>query len=109
MDSFAVSGCTSSGNPAAVVCIPANTEVSAQAKCSIAAELNQPVTSFLTPIADNGYHYQLQWLTAAGMELPLCGHGTVAAAAAVLQGDVASVVRTMQWAQGAHTKCTSKM
>jgi PhzF family phenazine biosynthesis protein len=58
------------GNPATVCLLaePASDEWMRQA----AAELNQPVTAFV-------HDRQLRWFTPA-VELPLCGHGTLAAA-----------------------------
>lgn len=58
------------GNPATVCLLPE--PASEQWMRQAAAELNQPVTAFL-------HDRQLRWFTPA-VELPLCGHGTLAAA-----------------------------
>ena len=56
----------------------------------IAAENNQPVTAFVA-LSDRsaGFHnydtYGLSWFSPT-TELPLCGHGTLAAAAVLFQG-----------------------
>jgi PhzF family phenazine biosynthesis protein len=45
----------------------------------VAAELARPATAFLRP-ADAGGERPVRWFSPAGIELTLCGHGTVAAA-----------------------------
>jgi PhzF family phenazine biosynthesis protein len=65
------------GNPAAVV--PDATDLDEAAMRAIATELARPATAFLQPaVADGGRG--LRWFSPAGVELTLCGHGTVAAA-----------------------------
>jgi PhzF family phenazine biosynthesis protein len=58
------------GNPA-MVCLLSEPADDAWLR-QVAAELNQPATAFL-------HHRQLRWFTPS-VELPLCGHGTLAAA-----------------------------
>jgi PhzF family phenazine biosynthesis protein len=61
------------GNPAAVVLLDDERESAWCAK--VATVLNQPVTAFLQPVNTG---YALRWFSPT-RELPLCGHGTVAA------------------------------
>lgn len=65
------------GNPAAVV--PDATGLDDAAMRAVAAEMARPATAFLRP-ATNGAARPLRWFSPAGVELTLCGHGTVAAA-----------------------------
>lgn len=68
-----------SGNPAAVVVLdafPADEVMQA-----VAAENNLAETAFF--VAD-GDDYQLRWFTPT-VEVPLCGHGTLASAAVVME------------------------
>jgi PhzF family phenazine biosynthesis protein len=65
------------GNPAAVV--PDATGLDEAAMRAVAAEMARPATAFLRPAASNGER-PLRWFSPAGVELTLCGHGTVAAA-----------------------------
>jgi PhzF family phenazine biosynthesis protein len=67
------------GNPAAVVCFkqfPADAMMQA-----IAAENNLAETAFLVP---EGGDYRLRWFTPT-VEVPLCGHATLASAAVVME------------------------
>jgi PhzF family phenazine biosynthesis protein len=67
------------GNPAAVVCLvrfPADAIMQA-----IAAENNLAETAFLVP---DGGDYRLRWFTPI-VEVPLCGHATLASAAVVME------------------------
>ena len=67
------------GNPAAVVCLeqfPSDTVMQ-----SVAAENNVSETAFLVPQAND---YRLRWFTPK-VEVPLCGHATLASAAVVFQ------------------------
>ncbi|TQN33231.1 PhzF family phenazine biosynthesis protein [Haloactinospora alba] len=73
------------GNPAAVVLLdgpPPHAWLRA-----VAAELNQPATSFVTPRADGAF--DLRWMSATS-ELELCGHGTLAAAHTLAQRGLAT-------------------
>ena len=68
-----------SGNPAAVMVLeqfPPDDVLQA-----IAAENNLPETAFL--VADKG-DYQIRWFTPT-VEVPLCGHATLASAAVVME------------------------
>ena len=73
IDAFA--GAIFSGNPA-MVC-PLDRWLEDGTLQLIARENNLPVTAFFV---ETGEHYELRWFTPT-VELNLCGHGTVAAAA----------------------------
>ena len=62
------------GNPAGVCVVDFWPEISLMQK--IAAENNLPETAFVVKADD---HYHLRWFTPT-MEIPLCGHGTLATA-----------------------------
>jgi len=68
-----------SGNPAAVM--PMDRFLDDETLQSIAAENNLSETAFLVP---DGGDYQLRWFTPV-MEVPLCGHATLASAAVVME------------------------
>lgn len=65
------------GNPAAVV--PDASGLDEAAMRAVAAEMARPATAFLQPAAAGGDR-GLRWFSPSGVELTLCGHGTVAAA-----------------------------
>jgi PhzF family phenazine biosynthesis protein len=65
------------GNPAAVVLHAADLDETAMR--AIATELARPATAFLRELRADGEH-GVRWFSPAGVELTLCGHGTVAAA-----------------------------
>jgi trans-2,3-dihydro-3-hydroxyanthranilate isomerase len=65
------------GNPAAVV--PDATGLAEATMRAVAAEMARPATAFLQPAGPRGER-PLRWFSPAGVELTLCGHGTVAAA-----------------------------
>jgi PhzF family phenazine biosynthesis protein len=67
------------GNPAAVM--PMDRFLDDETLQAIAAENNLAETAFLVPQGDD---YRLRWFTPA-VEVPLCGHATLASAAAVMQ------------------------
>ena len=67
------------GNPAAVV--PLDAFLSDELMQTIAAENNLSETAFIVPEDDI---YRLRWFTPA-VEVPLCGHATLASAAVVMQ------------------------
>jgi PhzF family phenazine biosynthesis protein len=67
------------GNPAAVM--PLVSFPDDAAMLAIAAENNLSETAFLVP--EDG-DYRLRWFTP-GLEVPLCGHGTLATAAVVME------------------------
>jgi PhzF family phenazine biosynthesis protein len=68
-----------SGNPAAVM--PMDRFLSDETMQAIAAENNLSETAFLVP---EGGDYRLRWFTP-GVEVPLCGHATLASAAVVME------------------------
>jgi trans-2,3-dihydro-3-hydroxyanthranilate isomerase len=65
------------GNPAAVV--PDASGLDEVAMRGVAVEMARPATAFLQPPVCGGER-GLRWFSPAGVELTLCGHGTVAAA-----------------------------
>jgi PhzF family phenazine biosynthesis protein len=67
------------GNPAAVILMTTFPDDGLLRR--IAAENNVPETAFLVP--DNG-NYRLRWFTPT-VEVPLCGHATLASAAVVME------------------------
>jgi len=67
------------GNPAAV--IPMDRFLDDTTLQAIAAENNLAETAFLVP---EGRDYRLRWFTPT-VEVPLCGHATLASAAAVME------------------------
>lgn len=77
VDAFASRAFT--GNPAAVM--PLESFPDDAVMQAIAAENNLSETAFLVP---EGGDYRLRWFTPA-MEVPLCGHATLASAAVVLE------------------------
>lgn len=82
------------GNPAAVCLLPPSAlPLDDDTRQRIAAEMNLPETSFVEPCSssaaeDNHYttasSFNLRWFTPT-LEVPLCGHATLAAAAALFQ------------------------
>src|SRR6185503_19818364 len=75
VDSFTATPFT--GNPAAVVLDA--TALDERGMKTVAAELARPATAFLRPAGPGGAR-PVRWFSPAGIELTLCGHGTVAAA-----------------------------
>ena len=67
------------GNPAAVMSLESFPEDGLLQ--ALAAENNLPATAFLVP---EGGDYRLRWFTPT-TEIPLCGHGTLASAAVVME------------------------
>jgi len=67
------------GNPAAVM--PMERFPDETTMLAIAVENNLSETAFLVP---EGGDYQLRWFTPV-LEVPLCGHGTLATAAVVME------------------------
>jgi PhzF family phenazine biosynthesis protein len=65
------------GNPAGVVLDA--TGLDAAAMRAIAAELARPATAFVGPSPGPGVDRGLRWFSPTGVELSLCGHGTIAA------------------------------
>jgi PhzF family phenazine biosynthesis protein len=68
------------GNPAAVVLLEEFVDKALMQ--AVAAENNLSETAFIVPDADGSY--RLRWFTPT-VEVPLCGHATLAAAAVVLE------------------------
>ncbi|MEM1176988.1 MAG: PhzF family phenazine biosynthesis protein [Acidobacteriota bacterium] len=71
-----------SGNPAAVMVL--GVEASADWMQSVATEMNLSETAFVVP--RQGGPWGLRWFTPA-VEVPLCGHATLAAAHVIFDGD----------------------
>ena len=84
------------GNPAAVVFLDLN--LATDTLAGIARNLNQPITTFLSsaPLPSKNEAvaaFGVRWFTPSGLEVPLCGHGTLAAAEAVFgRSDLVSEV-----------------
>ena len=76
----AFTGCAFKGNPAAVM--PLETWLDDQILQSIAEENNLSETAFLRPAGDAGV-FELRWFTPS-VEVPLCGHATLASAFVVM-------------------------
>ncbi|KAJ6601276.1 hypothetical protein DFH09DRAFT_1127334 [Mycena vulgaris] len=75
------------GNPAAVVFIDEHLETDTLMK--IAVNFNQPITSVVgaqIPTTDEKVAaFSIRWFSAGLKEVPLCGHGTMAAARAIFE------------------------
>ena len=82
VDAFASAPFT--GNPAAVM--PLDHWLPDELMQAIAAENNLSETAFTVPSDDDAADFDLRWFTPA-MEVPLCGHATLAAAHILLKGD----------------------
>ena len=90
VDSFASAPGT--GNPAAVVLMPKETQAEAMAKWmhTVAAEFNLSETAFCWPSSDQpsspstDEHWDIRYYTPK-VEIPLCGHATLASAAILYQ------------------------
>ncbi len=68
------------GNPAAVV--PLAEWIDAALMQQIAAENNLSETAFFVPVGTVGNHWHIRWFTP-DVEVPLCGHATLASAAVI--------------------------
>ena len=68
------------GNPAAVV--PLTEWIDDALMQQIAAENNLAETAFFVPVDTTGNHWHIRWFTPA-VEVPLCGHATLATAAVI--------------------------
>lgn len=91
------------GNPAAIVRLPSLTTLPDATLQTIALNFNQPITVFITPLEHREStvgpsasgtmtaavaakaRFGIRWFTRE-TEVPLCGHGTLAAATAVFRG-----------------------
>jgi PhzF family phenazine biosynthesis protein len=82
VDAFAEGPFT--GNPAAVM--PLDHWLDDDMMQAIAAENNLSETAFTVPSERDDADFDLRWFTPA-MEVPLCGHATLAAAHILLKGD----------------------
>lgn len=90
VDSFASAPGT--GNPAAVVLMPKETQAESMAKWmhTVAAEFNLSETAFCWPSSQqssspsNEEHWDIRYYTPK-VEIPLCGHATLASAAILYQ------------------------
>ncbi|KAI9450946.1 hypothetical protein F5148DRAFT_567064, partial [Russula earlei] len=81
------------GNPAAIVHLPSLRALADVTLQTIASNFNQPITVFIAPLGRGGRAddnsetttatFGIRWFTPE-LEVPLCGHGTLAAAATVL-------------------------
>ncbi|GAB4816868.1 hypothetical protein N2152v2_003914 [Parachlorella kessleri] len=84
------------GNPAAVCLLPGSAlPLADSTRQHIASEMNLSETAFLEALDEGGdFHkcqrFRLRWFTPA-VEVPLCGHATLAAAAALFQGEGSNV------------------
>ncbi len=104
VDAFAA--CPFEGNPAAVCLLPRRAlPLADAARLAIAAENNLSETAFVE-CGDGGddfaagARFRLRWFTPA-LEVPLCGHATLAAAAALFLGERnAAPVLTFETASG---------
>mmetsp|Transcript_10672 Transcript_10672/g.19475 ORF Transcript_10672/g.19475 Transcript_10672/m.19475 type:complete len:338 (-) Transcript_10672:262-1275(-) len=72
------------GNPAAVTLIPQKHKASEKWMQSVAMEMNQAETAFVSPIEkpdkkESEMHFDLRWFTPLA-EVDLCGHATLATA-----------------------------
>jgi PhzF family phenazine biosynthesis protein len=83
------------GNPAVIVHLPSLTALPDATLQTIAVNFNQPMTAFIAPLAHcestvglsasgTMARFGIRWFTPE-LEVPLCGHGTLAAAAAVFR------------------------
>jgi len=82
VDAFAEGPFT--GNPAAVM--PLDHWLDDATMQAIAAENNLSETAFTVPSGDGGADYDLRWFTPT-VEVPLCGHATLATAHILLRGE----------------------
>lgn len=73
-----------SGNPAAVV---VGFQGNDHAMQKMAAKINLPATVFVLPSQDPKFDAHLRFYSPTA-ELPMCGHGALAASVAVLEGEV---------------------
>jgi PhzF family phenazine biosynthesis protein len=81
------------GNPAGVCLL--REEVAADWMQAVAAEMNLAETAFLVP--RGGAAFDLRWFTPT-VEVPLCGHATLAAAHAIWEQGLAAPDRSLEFA-----------
>lgn len=84
-------GCLTQGNPAAVVLLPPGTHpMTDSAQQSIAAQMNLSETAFVNwNTDDEARTFRIRWFTPT-IEVDLCGHATLAAAAALVAAGAAT-------------------
>jgi PhzF family phenazine biosynthesis protein len=73
---------------------------------AIAAELNLPVTVFISGVTRQTGHYAIRYFTAV-TEIPACGHGTLGAAKIALMHEQVSIV-TFNTIEGRAIQATAK-
>lgn len=76
------------GNPAAVAFLDLNLPDDVLQK--VAKNFNQPIASYVSPAPlpskdEKIVTFGIRWFASTGLEAPLCGHGTIAAAKAVFE------------------------
>lgn len=79
----AFSSSENGGNPAAVVILPPNSHLLKDDSklIAIAKNLNQPIATFISrDVHVQDGTWDVRWLTPTGIEVMLCGHGTLAGA-----------------------------
>jgi PhzF family phenazine biosynthesis protein len=93
------------GNPAVVCLLDAHAESGTEPDegwmRQVGAEFNQPATAFLWRDARG---YRLRWFTAS-TELPLCGHGTLAAAHVLYETDLAGADQALTFQTAVTATC----
>jgi PhzF family phenazine biosynthesis protein len=81
------------GNPAAIVRVPTLTALPDTTLQTIATNFNQPMTVFIAPLSpetdSDTLTFGIRWFTPE-MEIWLCGHGTLVAAATVFRSSAAA-------------------
>mmetsp|Transcript_21169 Transcript_21169/g.63709 ORF Transcript_21169/g.63709 Transcript_21169/m.63709 type:complete len:121 (-) Transcript_21169:23-385(-) len=109
VNAFVTGNVLTSGNPASVCMLAEGSDPTVDQMTVLARELRMPVTAFVTSIgsggAPNSVVCNLRVFTDGGIELPLCGHGTLAAAAAVQQGMSSSPCRYACTTQCTQARC----
>jgi len=86
IDAFAITDVsTNTGNPAGVVLLPNGSCKSREWKQQAAMQFKHAETAFIWPLEEekDGVHYKICYFTADGSEVDLCGHATLASAAAL--------------------------
>ncbi|KAG6872492.1 hypothetical protein C0995_009354 [Termitomyces sp. Mi166 len=110
----AFSNTSTGGNPAAVVFT--DLRQSEETLKGIAQNLNQPITAFvsdrpLSPSPDGpskSVAFSVRWYAPSRHEVPLCGHGTIAAAKAIFERpDVAKDTEVVELHTSAHGVVTA--
>lgn len=96
------------GNPAAVVFLDSN--LPTDVYVGIARNLNQPISTFVSPSASGDEtvgSFSVRYFATTGMEVALCGHGTLAASKAIFErpGLVSPKVKTLEF----HTRTMGDM